>query len=338
MRMSWSTLLPRPGARATGTVFLSHGSLAWILGSGAVTFRVTLPRLASEAFRFLGGCDWATSPRSHRAARITRHRARPVPPRRHGHGAQPRPDEVMLRASSTGADATQPAVAATGPFFAPLVRWGQGRLRRCGATARAAARPRARRRRRRTRRRLPRARPTAPRKSRPTKPRRGSLRRGHPRPARRRYRRRGLRSAVPRLTRRGRDGHRRSRRVAVHRARLPGRPRRPPSAERGAARGLPPEADTTNEVFFSGWGRPAPDDIDDSDAPDLEDIDEGEVNTGIVAMGPSSWVVSAVRREMRGAARRGRKGLCRIRGVFHELAFALWFRRYQSVRTDTKVG
>jgi len=66
-------------------------------------------------------------------------------------------------------------------------------------------------------------------------------------------------------------------------------------AERGGGiEAYLPEADTTNEVFFSGLGpAPAPDDIDDSDAPDLEDIDEGEVNTGIVAMGPSSWVVSA---------------------------------------------
>ena len=66
-------------------------------------------------------------------------------------------------------------------------------------------------------------------------------------------------------------------------------------AERGGGiEAYLPEADTTNEVFFSGLGpASAPDDIDDSDAPDLEDIDEGEVNAGIVAMGPSSWVVSA---------------------------------------------
>ena len=60
-----------------------------------------------------------------------------------------------------------------------------------------------------------------------------------------------------------------------------------------------PEADTADEVFFSAPG-PATSSFGPATAPeasgadsDLEDIDEGEASVGIVAMGPSSWIVSS---------------------------------------------
>ena len=60
-----------------------------------------------------------------------------------------------------------------------------------------------------------------------------------------------------------------------------------------------PEADTADEVFFSApgpatssFGPATAPEASDADA-DLEDIDEGEASVGIVAMGPSSWIVSS---------------------------------------------